>query len=189
MIKWTLTMAWPLVILFLTPWAATAHPSPPADSLRLTDRLPMDTSVLRGKLPNGFTYYIRHNEDAHDRVVMYLATNVGSILETENDLGLAHFLEHMQFNGTKNFPKNELVDYLQRAGVRFGSDLNAYTSFDETVYQLPIPSDDPGLLDSGLQVMRDWAQDALLDGEEIDKERGVVLNELLGGRGAQQRMR
>ena len=159
------------------------------DSLTLADTLPMDTSVLRGKLPNGFEYYIRHNAEPKDRVVMYLATKVGSILETEEELGLAHFLEHMQFNGTKHFPKNELVDYLQKAGVRFGSDLNAYTSFDETVYQLPIPSDDPELLSNGLQVMRDWAQDALLDEEEIDKERGVVLNELLGGRGAQQRMR
>lgn len=159
------------------------------DSLRLMDTLLMDTSVLRGRLPNGFTYYIRHNAEPKDRVVMYLATKVGSILETDNELGLAHFLEHMQFNGTKNFPKNELVDYLQKAGVRFGGDLNAYTSFDETVYQLPIPSDDPELLQNGLKVMRDWAQDALLDDEEIDKERGVVLNELLGGRGAQQRMR
>ena len=149
----------------------------------------MDTVVLRGKLPNGFTYYIRHNAEPQDRVVMYLATKVGSILETDDELGLAHFLEHMQFNGTKNFPKNELVDYLQKAGVRFGGDLNAYTSFDETVYQLPIPSDDPELLQNGLKVMRDWAQNALLDDEEIDKERGVVLNELLGGRGAQQRMR
>ncbi len=179
----------PLFVLFLAPQLAFSDMATPVDSLRLTDTLSMDTTVLRGKLPNGFTYYIRHNEEPKDRVVMYLATKVGSILENDDELGLAHFLEHMQFNGTKNFPKNELVDYLQRAGVRFGSDLNAYTSFDETVYQLPIPSDDPELLKSGLQVMRDWAQDALLDGDEIDKERGVVLNELLGGRGAQQRMR
>src|SRR5690606_14968498 len=122
-------------------------------------------------------------------VTMYLATKVGSILETEEEQGLAHFMEHMNFNGLKHFPKNELVDYLQRAGVRFGSDLNAYTSFDQTVYQLPIPSDDPELLQNGLQVIRDWAQDALLTEEEIDKERGVVLEEMRGGRGAQQRMR
>src|SRR5690606_25892591 len=159
------------------------------DNLPLTDTLPMDSSVTRGRLENGLVYYIRHNEEPKDRVVMYLATKVGSILETDDELGLAHFLEHMQFNGTKNFPKNELVDYLQKAGVRFGSDLNAYTSFDETVYQLPIPSDDPELLKNGLQVLRDWAQDALLSDEEIDKERGVVLNEMLGGRGADQRMR
>src|SRR5690606_28820021 len=113
---------------------------------------------------------------------------VGSILETEEELGLAHFMEHMNFNGLKHFPKNALVDYLQKAGVRFGSDLNAYTGFDQTVYQLPIPSDDPELLKNGLQVMRDWAQDALLDTEETDKERGVVLEEMRGGRGAMQRM-
>src|SRR5690606_28932237 len=121
-------------------------------------------------------------------VTMYLATKVGSILETEEEQGLAHFMEHMNFNGLKHFPKNELVDYLQRAGVRFGSDLNAYTSFDQTVYQLPIPSDDPELLQNGLQVIRDWAQDALLSEEEIDKERGVVLEEMRGGREAQQSM-
>jgi len=94
----------------------------------------------------------------------------------------------MNFNGLKHFPKNDLVNYLQKVGVRFGSDLNAYTGFDETIYQLPIPSDDPELLKNGLLVMRDWAQDALLDTEEINKERGVVLEEMRGGRGAGQRM-
>jgi zinc protease len=98
-------------------------------------------------------------------------------------------MEHMNFNGLKHFPKNELIDYLQKAGVRFGSDLNAYTGFDQTVYQLPIPSDDPELLKNGLQVMRDWAQDALLDTDEINKERGVIMEEMRGGRGAMQRMR
>jgi len=186
--RFTYAVVLPL-LLFFSAQASAIRRAAPLDSLRLTDTLPMDTGVLRGRLPNGFEYYIRHNAEPKDRVVMYLATKVGSILETDEEMGLAHFLEHMQFNGTKHFPKNELVDYLQRAGVRFGSDLNAYTSFDETVYQLPIPSDDPELMKNGLQVLRDWAQDALLDGEEIDKERGVVLNELLGGRGAQQRMR
>ncbi|MGK6352786.1 M16 family metallopeptidase [Parapedobacter sp. DT-150] len=182
-------MALPIFFLLVSIGAATARQVSSPDSLRLADTLPMDTGVLRGKLDNGFEYYIRRNTEPNDRVVMYLATKVGSILESADELGLAHFLEHMQFNGTKHFPKNELVNYLQTAGVRFGSDLNAYTSFDETVYQLPIPSDDPELLKNGLQVMRDWAQDALLDGTEIDRERGVVLNEMLGGRGAQQRMR
>lgn len=183
------TVVFPLLFLLLFIQASNAQNTPQAGDLPLTDTLPMDGSVQRGRLENGLVYYIRHNEEPKDRVVMYLATKVGSILETDDELGLAHFLEHMQFNGTKNFPKNELVDYLQKAGVRFGSDLNAYTSFDETVYQLPIPSDDPELLKNGLQVLRDWAQDALLDEEEIDKERGVVLNEMLGGRGAEQRMR
>ena len=159
------------------------------DTLSWDAPLPFDQEVKTGKLENGFQYFIRKNVEPKDRVTMYLATKVGSILETEEELGLAHFMEHMNFNGLKNFPKNELVDYLQRAGVRFGSDLNAYTGFDKTVYQLPIPSDDPELLKNGLQVLRDWAQDALLTDDEIDKERGVVLEEMRGGRGAGQRMR
>lgn len=159
------------------------------DTLGWNAALPFDKEVKTGKLKNGFQYYIRKNVEPKERVTMYLATKVGSILETEDQLGLAHFLEHMNFNGLKHFPKNELVNYLQKAGVRFGSDLNAYTGFDQTVYQLPIPSDDPELLKNGLQVMRDWAQDALLADEEIDKERGIVLEEMRGGRGASQRMR
>lgn len=158
------------------------------DTLAWDTALPFDDGVITGQLDNGFVYYIRKNIEPKDRVVMYLATKVGSILENEDELGLAHFMEHMNFNGTKNFPKNDLVHYLQSAGVRFGSDLNAYTGFEQTVYQLPIPSDDPALLQNGLQVLRDWAQDALLDDEEIDKERGVVLEEMSGSRGAMQRM-
>lgn len=150
--------------------------------------LPLDPAVRTGKLPNGFTYYIRHNEEPTNRALMYLVNKVGSILEDEDQRGLAHFMEHMSFNGTKHFPHNELGDYLQRSGVRFGADLNAYTSFDETVYELPIPSDKPALLNGGLQVMRDWAQEALLDPAEIDKERGVVLEEKRLGKGAQERM-
>lgn len=150
--------------------------------------LPLDTAIKVGKLKNGFTYYIRRNTEPKERVQLYLATKAGSILENEQQLGLAHFMEHMSFNGTKNFPKNELVNYLQKSGVRFGADLNAYTSFDETVYQLPLPTDDPELFKNGMQIMRDWAQDALLDPSEIDKERGVILEEKRLGKGAQERM-
>jgi len=158
------------------------------DTLNWDAKLPFDNEVLVGQLKNGFKYYIRRNTEPEKRVTMYLGVKVGSILENEQELGLAHFLEHMNFNGLKHFPKNDLVNYLQKVGVRFGSDLNAYTGFDETIYQLPIPSDDPELLKNGLLVMRDWAQDALLDTEEINKERGVVLEEMRGGRGAGQRM-
>ena len=161
----------------------------PATKTTLADEvIPLDPSIKTGKLPNGFTYYIRKNIEPKNRVQLYLANKVGSILENDNQQGLAHFMEHMSFNGTKNFPKNDLVNYLQKAGVRFGADLNAYTSFDETVYQLPIPSDDPEVLKNGIQIMRDWAQDATLDPAEIDKERGVVLEEKRLGKGAQQRM-
>ena len=160
-----------------------------ADTMKWDAKLPFDKEVKVGKLANGFQYYIRKNTEPEKRVTMYLAMKVGSILETEKELGLAHFLEHMNFNGLKHFPKDQLINYLQKAGVRFGSDLNAYTSFDETVYQLPIPSDDPELLKNGLQVMRDWAQDAMLETDEIDKERGIIMEEMRGGRGAMQRMR
>lgn len=150
--------------------------------------IPLDPAIRIGKLPNGFTYYIRKNVEPKNRVQLYLANKIGSIMENDDQRGLAHFMEHMGFNGTKNFPKNDLVNYLQKAGVRFGADLNAYTSFDETVYQLPIPSDDPEVLKNGIQIMRDWAQEATLDPAEIDKERGVVLEEKRLGKGAQQRM-
>ncbi|HWZ04325.1 MAG TPA: pitrilysin family protein, partial [Mucilaginibacter sp.] len=150
--------------------------------------IPLDPVVRTGKLANGFTYYIRHNEEPKNRVTFYLANKVGSVLEDENQRGLAHFMEHMSFNGTKHFPKNELVDYLQKSGVRFGADLNAYTNFNETVYQLPLPSDNADILKNGLQIMRDWAQDATLDPVEIDKERGVVLEEKRLGKGAGERM-
>jgi zinc protease len=151
--------------------------------------LPLDPAVRTGKLANGFTYYIRHNEEPKNRVIMYLVNKAGSVLEDEDQRGLAHFMEHMSFNGTKHFPHNELVDYLQKAGVRFGADINAYTSFDETVYELPIPSDKPQLLKGGMEIMRDWAHEALLDPGEIDKERGVVLEEKRLGKGADERMR
>lgn len=150
--------------------------------------LPLDTAIRMGKLPNGFTYYIRKNTEPAKRVQLYLVNKVGSVLENENQRGLAHFMEHMSFNGTTHFPKNDLVHYLQKSGVRFGADLNAYTGFDETVYQLPIPTDDPALLKNGLQIMRDWAANATLDPKEINAERGVVLEEKRLGKGAQERM-
>lgn len=157
--------------------------------LRKEKLLPLDTAVRTGKLANGFTYYIRHNTEPKNRVLMYLVNKAGSVLEDEDQRGLAHFMEHMSFNGTTHFPHNELVDYLQKAGVRFGADINAYTSFDETVYQLPLPSDKPEILKEGILIMHDWAQSATLDPVEIDKERGVVLEEKRLGKGASDRMR
>jgi len=157
-------------------------------SIAISQVIPLDTAVHTGVLPNGFTYYIRHNEEPKKRVELYLVNKVGSVLEDSSQQGLAHFMEHMNFNGTKHFPKNELVDYLQKSGVRFGADLNAYTSFDETVFQLPLPTDDTAILHNGFQIMRDWAQDALLDSTEIDNERGVVLEEERLGKGAGERM-
>jgi len=153
-----------------------------------TQEIPTDPDVKVGKLSNGLTYYIRNNGKPEDKVELRLVVNAGSILETEKQLGLAHFMEHMNFNGTKNFQKNELVDYLQSIGVQFGADLNAYTSFDETVYILPIPSDDPEKLEKGFQILEDWAHNATLTDEAIDAERGVVLEEYRLGLGPNKRM-
>ncbi|MBS1664615.1 MAG: insulinase family protein [Bacteroidetes bacterium] len=151
--------------------------------------LPLDPAVRTGVLPNGLTYFIRHNEEPKNRALLYLVNNVGSILEDEDQQGLAHFMEHMSFNGTVHYPKNALIDYLQKNGVRFGADINAYTNFDETVYQLPIPTDKPEVVANGLQIIRDWANSAVLDPAEIDKERGVVLEEKRLGKGAGERLR
>ncbi|WP_258097408.1 M16 family metallopeptidase [Marinoscillum pacificum] len=155
----------------------------------LTSPIPMDPNVRVGKLENGLTYYIRKNDKPEDKIEFRLAVNAGSILENEDQKGLAHFVEHMAFNGSKNFQKNELVNYLQSIGVEFGADLNAYTSFDETVYMLPIPTGDPEVLDQGLKVLEDWAGGLEFSPEEIDKERGVVIEEWRLGQGADQRMR
>jgi zinc protease len=153
-----------------------------------TEEVPTDPNVKVGTLSNGLTYYIRNNGKPEDKVELRLAVNAGSIMENDRQLGLAHFMEHMNFNGTKNFQKNDLVDYLQSIGVKFGADLNAYTSFDETVYILPIPSDDPEKLEKGFQIIEDWAHNTTLSEEAIDGERGVVLEELRLRLGADERM-
>jgi zinc protease len=151
--------------------------------------LPLDPKVKIGKLPNGLTYYIQKNSKPEKKVELRLVVNVGSVLEDNEQLGLAHFMEHMGFNGSKNFPKNELVNYLQKVGVKFGADLNAYTSFDETVYILPVSTEDPEVVEKGFTVLEDWAFNNLLDKNEIDKERGVVLEESRLSKGSGERMR
>jgi len=159
-----------------------------AQQLKETDVIPFYASVKKGKLKNGLTYYIKKNAKPENKVDLRLIINAGSILENDDQQGLAHFMEHMCFNGTKRFPKNQLVDYLQSIGVKFGQHLNAYTSFDETVYFLPIPSDSPEKVEKGFQIIEDWAFNADLTPEEIDKERGVVLEEYRLGLGANKRM-
>ncbi len=158
------------------------------DKFIASEDIPFNPEVKTGKLSNGMTYYIKNNGKPENKVELRLVVNAGSILEDDDQLGLAHFIEHMNFNGTKNFEKNQLVDYLQSIGVKFGAHLNAYTSFDETVYILPIPSDDPEKLEKGFQILEDWAHNALLTNEEIDNERGVVLEEYRLGQGADERM-
>jgi zinc protease len=125
--------------------------------LNLSDTLPLDPMVKMGKLPNGLTYYIRQNKKPEQKVELRLVVNTGSIMEDEDQQGLAHFAEHMAFNGTTHFKKNDIVSFLQSIGVGFGNDLNAYTSFNETVYILPIPTDKRNNLDKGFQILEDWA--------------------------------
>jgi zinc protease len=150
--------------------------------------LPVNPELRIGKLDNGLTYYIQKNAKPEKRVELRLVVKAGSILEDDDQQGLAHFTEHMAFDGTHHFQKHELISYLQSLGVKFGADLNAYTSFDETVYILPIPTDKPGNLETGFQVLEDWAQGVTMDGEAIDQERNVVLEEARLGKGAGDRM-
>ncbi len=152
-------------------------------------KLPLDPAVRTGRLENGLTYFIRHNARPEKRAEMWLAVNAGSTLEDEDQRGLAHFCEHMAFNGTKNFKKQEMINFLERIGMKFGPEVNAYTSFDETVYQLRVPTDDPEILRKALLILEDWAHNVSYENEEIDKERGVVVEEWRMGRGAEARMR
>ncbi len=145
--------------------------------LPLTAPLPADPNVRMGQLDNGLTYFIRHNSRPVNRAELRLVINAGSLLEDEDQVGLAHFLEHMLFNGTRQFPNNELIDFLGLIGMEFGPDLNAYTSFDETVYQLYVPTDQPEHFDKAFDVLEDWAAYATLDPEEVEKERQVVVEE------------
>jgi zinc protease len=151
--------------------------------------LKLDPLVRTGKLPNGMMYFIRKNTKPEKRAELRLAVNAGSMEENDDQQGLAHFCEHMCFNGTKNFKKSELVDYLESIGTKFGPHLNAYTSFDETVYMLQLPTDKEDVLIKGFQILEDWAHNVSFENEEIDKERGVVTEEWRLGKGAEERMR
>jgi zinc protease len=151
--------------------------------------LPLDPAVTTGKLKNGMTYFIRHNGKPSGRIELRLAVNAGSILEDNDQQGLAHFTEHMCFNGTEHFKKQELVSFMESIGMRFGGDVNASTSFDETTYMLQVPTDKPEVLDRAFQIMEDWAHYVSLEGDEIDKERGVIIEEWRQGRGADSRIR
>ncbi len=160
-----------------------------ADTLDWAANIPLNPIVKTGRLKNGFTYFIAKHNLPEKQVFIHLINKVGSVQETDEQHGLAHFLEHMNFNGLKHFPKNSVIDYLQRYGVNFGADLNAHTSFEETVYKLKIPSGQPELLKNSLQIARDWAQDATLEDEEINNERGIIVEEMRGLRNADNRMR
>ncbi len=159
-----------------------AHDAP------LTQAVPVDPRITVGTLSNGLRYYVRVNKQPQGRAELRLVVNAGSILEDDDQRGLAHFVEHMSFNGTRHFPKQEVVAFLQSTGVRFGAHINANTSFDQTVYQLQIPTDSPEVIDRSLLILEDWAHAVSFDPEEISKERGVILEEWRTGLGANARM-
>lgn len=141
------------------------------------DRIPLDPAVRQGTLDNGLTFYIQRNTEPQNRAELRLVVDAGSVLEDDDQLGLAHFVEHMLFNGTERFEAQEIVNFMERIGMRFGPDVNAYTSFDETVYMLQIPTDDPEIERMAFEILSDWAARAALTEEEIDNERGVVVEE------------
>jgi zinc protease len=153
-----------------------------------SDSLRFDPLVRRGTLPNGMRYYVRRNVRPEKRAELRLAVNAGALLESDDQRGLAHFAEHMAFNGTKRFEKAEIVNFLERIGMSFGADLNAYTAFDETVYMLMVPTDSATAFRKSFQILADWANGVTFDTVEVNKERGVVIEEWRSRRGAQARV-
>ncbi|HXG66827.1 MAG TPA: pitrilysin family protein, partial [Blastocatellia bacterium] len=166
-----------MAVVMATAQTPSQSPQPPAKQFRPTDPLPVDPNVRLGKLDNGLTYYIRRNTEPAKRAELRLVVNAGSVLEEDDQRGLAHFLEHMLFNGTRRFKGPELINFLERTGMEFGPDVNAYTSFDETVYMLKIPTDKPEIIKTSFEVLEDWAAYATLDPKEIDEERGIIVEE------------
>ncbi len=154
----------------------------------LSDTLKIDSKILFGKFDNGLTYYIRENKKPEKRAELRLVVKAGSVLEDDDQQGLAHLVEHMAFNGTKSFPKNELINFLEKEGMKLGPDVNAYTSFDETVYKLQIPTDTAQFVAKALRILQEWASLVTFDNTEIDKERGVVGEEWRLGLGAGMRI-
>lgn len=144
---------------------------------KMSDKIPNDPTVMTGKFDNGLTYYIKENEEPDNRAVLQIMIKAGSLDEEQDQWGLAHFIEHMCFNGTKNFPKNELVNYFESIGMQFGADLNASTGYDRTLYLIELPVDDWGTVENGVQILEDWLHNVSFDQEELDKERGVILEE------------
>ena len=181
----------PLFALLLLPCLAGAQTAPQAQQPALSpaDKIPFDPAVTHATLPNGLTYYIRRNTRPEKRVSMQLAVKAGSVDETDQQQGLAHMLEHMAFNGTRRFKPGELIAALEATGARFGPHLNAYTSFDETVYMFQLPTDNESIVVKGMQALADFAGGITLDPKEIDKERGVVIEEWRSGLGAGSRLR
>jgi zinc protease len=159
------------------------------NNIALNDTIPVDPKIIVGTLDNGLKFYIKENKKPEHRAFLRLVVNAGSILENDDQQGLAHLTEHMAFNGTKHFARQEIINYLESIGMRFGPDINAYTSFDETVYMIEVPTDSVEMVKKGFQILEDWAHNLSFDSVEVDKERGVVIEEWRLGRGASARIR
>ena len=181
----------PLLIftMLAAPPAVFAQPAAAVPALSPSDVVPFDPAVRTGTLDNGLRYYVRENDRPADRLVLRLAVKAGSLDEADDQQGLAHFLEHMAFNGSANFKPGELVSYFESTGARLGPHVNAYTSFDETVYMLELPTDDPAIVARGVTALADFGGGLTLDPGQIDKERGVVIEEWRGRLGAGTRIR
>ena len=167
---------------------AVQAPAPPAP-YTLDQKIPVDPRITVGALPNGLRYWIRENREPKNRAELRLVVNAGSVLEDEDQRGLAHVVEHLAFNGSTHFPQQKLVEFMESIGMRFGSDLNAFTSFDETIYMLKVPTDSPQIMQTAFLVLEDWAHGLTFDPKAIDKERGIIVEEWRLGQGADSRMR
>ncbi|MCX6142751.1 MAG: insulinase family protein [Ignavibacteriales bacterium] len=176
-----------LPIFFFAAFFAASSASA-QQTLKPSDPIPIDPAITYGKFDNGLQYYIKTNKKPEKRAELRLAVKTGSVMEDDDQLGLAHFCEHMAFNGTKSFPKNEIVNLLEKEGIRLGPDVNAYTSFDQTVYMLQIPTDSAEIVEKAFRILEEWASAVTYEGSEIDKERGVVVEEWRLGRGASARI-
>jgi len=179
-----------VTLLIVLVFVLTYHDIPAQEKNKISSdqKLELSQKIVSGQLDNGLKYFIRQNKKPEKRAELRLVVNAGAILEEDDQNGLAHFTEHMGFNGTKNFKKHELIDFLESIGMKFGPEVNAYTDVDETVYMLQVPTDTPKIFEKGFEVLRDWAQNVTFEDEEIDKERGVIIEEWRLGRGAFDRM-
>jgi zinc protease len=186
-LSWTVAIVLVALAAFSTHNSAATLAGPQAGAAA-SAAMPTDPAIDIATLPNGLKYYIRANKKPEKRAELRLVVRAGSVLEEDDQQGLAHFVEHMAFNGTEHFPKNEIISFIESLGMRFGADVNAGTSFDETTYILTVPTDNPATLDKALLVMEDWAHNLTFDPAEVDRERGVVIEEWRSRLGAGARL-
>src|SRR5512137_1062482 len=183
-----------LSVVFLVPPAPAraqdqAVAPVPAGPYALDQKIPVDPRITVGQLANGLQYWIRENREPKNRAELRLIVKAGSVLEDEDQRGLAHVVEHLAFNGTTHFPQQKLVDFMESIGMRFGSDLNAFTGFDDTVYMLQVPTDSAPIIENAFLILEDWAHNLTFEPQAIDKERGIIVEEWRLGQGADTRIR